>query len=121
MTIQALDRVALVHPLPDMGNRDIQGITTLIANREWQMVADYQRGTLGDVTIFRNTNVFAKNDDGSDKEPNWQWYAAVPTANIKSYRLGGDLPSLADMTAQSNGESKTQNPQNRSQAGSAGK
>jgi hypothetical protein len=91
-----------------MGDRTVQGITTLIANEEWQLDTDYHRGSIGDVIVFRNTNVHAKG-----VEPNWEWYAAIPTANIKAYRLAGELPGLTD------GESQTQNPPSRSASASA--
>ena len=46
-------------------------------------------GRIGDVQVYRNTN-FPRKEDA-----NWQWYAAVPTANIKAYRLAeGPKPSV---------------------------
>lgn len=82
MTVQALARVALIHPLGDMGDRQIQGLSTVIANEEWHIEADYHRGTIGDVTLYRNTCVHIKGAKAT-----WEWYAAIPVANIKVYRL----------------------------------
>lgn len=90
MTTIALDRVSLVHPLGDMGDRSIQGISTVIASETWHIEADYHHGSVGDVTLYLNKNQHAK-----DALPHWEWYGAVPTANIKAYRLAGVLPSPA--------------------------
>lgn len=56
--------------------------TCAIASDEWHLEANYHFGSIGDVSLYRNTNVRAP---GSP--PNWQWYGAIPTANIKSYSL----------------------------------
>jgi hypothetical protein len=81
MATVKLERVSLVNPMGDMGDRTIQGISTFIVGDEWQLEADFHRGTIGDVSVYRNT-AYPK---GS--EPTWQWYAGIPTANIKTYRL----------------------------------
>lgn len=83
-----LDRVTLVHPMGDMGDRAIQGISTFIESDEWRMEANFHHGSVGDVSVFRNTSF------PSPVEPTWKWYAGVPTANIKTYRLAENLPEL---------------------------
>lgn len=62
--------------------------TVCIANDEWHIEADFHHGNVGDVTLYRNTNVHVRGTPS-----NWEWYAAIPTANIKSYRMAGVLPS----------------------------
>ncbi len=86
MATIALERVSLLNPLGDQGDRQIQGISTPIANDEWYLEADFHHGSIGDVTLFRNT-VYPRKE-----KPIWKWYAAIPTANIKSYRIAGKLP-----------------------------
>jgi hypothetical protein len=107
MATAKLDRVSLVHPMGDMGDRQIQGISTFIAGSEWQMETDFHRGTIGDVSVYRNMSFPNAGD------PNWQWYAGIPTANIKTYRLAGVLP---EMTAH---EPQEENPT--APSGSSGK
>lgn len=111
--IVRLERVALVHPIPDMGDRTIQGVGTPIDGEEWRMEADYHRGNIGDVSVYRNTNVNTKGVDA-----NWKWYTGIPTANIKAYRLLSPEAVLSETSgnASSNGESKAQNPPARTQA-----
>lgn len=88
MTIVALERVLFVNPLGDMGDRNIQGQTTIISNEAWLLEADFHHGKIGDVVAYQNKN---QHDKGA--EPRWEWYAAIPTANIKQYRLAGTLPA----------------------------
>lgn len=104
MTIIALERVALINPVPDMGDRNIQGISTPISNAEWLLEADFSNGSIGDVTLYRNTSVNTKG-----AEPTWEWFAGIPAANIKAYKLAGELPKPATVKA-SNGESQAKNP-----------
>lgn len=85
MATVALERVSLIHPLGDQGDRQVQGISTPISNEEWFIEADLHHGSIGDVTLYRNMTYPQK------IPPTWKWYAAIPTANIKSYRVAGEL------------------------------
>ncbi len=108
MTTVALDRVQLVHPLGDMGDRNIQGISTAIAGDSWYLEADYHHGSIGDVNLYINTSAHVK-----DSTPTWKWYAAIPTANIKAYRIANGDPTpqtWVDPSAVPNGESKAATP-----------
>jgi hypothetical protein len=99
--ITALSRVSFVSPLGDQGDRNIILQTLCIANEEWHIEADVHHGQIGDVHLYRNKNHHTKNADAE-----WQWYAAVPTANIKSYGLAGEQPEAKLLP---NGESKAEN------------
>jgi hypothetical protein len=85
MATVALKRVNFVSPLGALGaNNDssTMAMSTAIASAEWLIEADYHHGTVGDVSLYRNINLTIK-----DAKPEWQWYAGIPTANIKAYTL----------------------------------
>ncbi len=90
MPIVSLARVNLSHPPGDLGDRLALAYTTFISGDEWHMEANFHYGTIGDVALYRNTNAHAK---GS--QPNWVWYGAIPTANIKGYILSNPPPASA--------------------------
>lgn len=83
MPIVALNRVNCRDALGDLGDRYSSNIQScVIANEEWHIEANYHFGSIGDVSVYRNMNANKKN-----LPDNWQWYGAIPTANIKSYSL----------------------------------
>lgn len=88
--IVPLARVLFLHPLPDFGDRAHQGLSTVISNEEWHIETDLHHGRISDVVIYRNKNHHAMSKPGVKAD--WEWYAGIPTANIKGYRLGGVLP-----------------------------
>lgn len=80
MAIVALSRVNLKDSIGDLGDRYNVAIQScVIADSEWHIEGEYTNGTLGDVSIYRNVS--------REESPNWQWYGAIPAANIKSYSL----------------------------------
>jgi hypothetical protein len=90
--IVTLARVALIHPLGDMGDRNIQGLSTLIASDEWHIEAFLRRdASVGDVRVYRNINSNINRRDRTTK-PDWRFFTAVPTSNIKGYVLEGNPP-----------------------------
>lgn len=104
--IRALARVAFVNPLGDQGDRTVMLSTLCIANDEWHLEADFHHGNIGDVILYRNIDVNVKGAPA-----NWQWYAAIPTANIKSYKLAGEMaPPSAVAVEASHAEQKAANP-----------
>ena len=85
MAIVALKRVNFVEPLGSLGNSNdssTMAMSTAIASAEWLLEADFHHGTVGDVSLYRNINVLVK---GAPTV--WEWYAGIPTANIKAYTL----------------------------------
>jgi hypothetical protein len=66
-------------------NTDIQSCA--MASEEWHLEANYHFGSIGDVSLYRNTNANKRDADKNPLPANWQWYGAIPTANIKSYSL----------------------------------
>lgn len=106
MTIVALKRVNLVNPMGDVGDRLSLAMSTCIANDEWLIEANYHYGTLGDVTLYRNINHAMKG-----AEPDWRWYAGIPTANIKAYALASPLaPSTLKSVEVEVSEPEAENP-----------
>lgn len=103
MSIVALARIALVNALPDFGDRNIQGLSTVIKNDEWHLETDFHHGSIGDVTLYHNKNFHVRGE-----APRWEWYAAIPTANIKGYRLEGEVPPPSAM--ESDAESEAESP-----------
>jgi hypothetical protein len=112
MTIVALERIALINALGDMGDRQQQGLSTVIRGNEWHIEANYHNGALGDAIVYQNKNANVKG-----AEPNWKWYAAIPAANIKAYQLAGDAPSPSAVTT--NGQPQATNTTSRAQGSNA--
>ncbi len=80
--ITTLERVSLIQPLGDMGDRNIQGISTAIKSDTWHLEADVSDNSIRDVQLFRNHNEHSK-----DLPADWRYHCTVPAANIKAYRL----------------------------------
>lgn len=114
MTIVALERIALVNALGDMGDRQQQGLSTVIRGNHWHIEANYHHGAIGDANVYQNTNANTR-----DAEPNWKWYAAIPTANIKAYQLVDAPPPSALTHTEANGQPQTTTPANRAQGSGA--
>lgn len=100
MTIRALSHVYLENPIGH--DREHLSMSTIIASQEFHVEADYHNGRIGDVNIYINTNAHKPGEPA-----NWQWYGGIPTANIKSYKLAGDLPP-AVAAPKPNAERQTQ-------------
>lgn len=82
--IRKLQQVWLVNAIGI--DRTALSMSSPMSAGEFHLEADYHQGRISDVNIYRDTN------HGKTGEPNWEWYAGVPTANIKSYTLAGDRP-----------------------------
>lgn len=108
MTLIALARVNYVQAIGDVGDRTNLGMSTAISNEEWHIEAPYENGSIGDVRVYRNTSVHIKGATA-----NWQWYTAIPTANIKAYSPAD--PPVA--TTLPDGKPKAQTAPARSAAG----
>lgn len=77
------DRVHLVQPLGDFGDRMISGISSAaIASDEWKLLGTWVGGTVADIVLLRNINV---RKDG--EEAGWVYYCSVPVSNVKGYQL----------------------------------
>jgi hypothetical protein len=112
MPIVALTRVNFANPPGDLGNRLTMAMSTCISNDEWHIEADYTNGAIGDVSLYRNTKATTPKEP-----PNWVWYGAIPTANIKGYTIKTPPAPSAAYT----NEPQATNPPATSQAARAAK
>ncbi len=90
MAVTRLERVTLIHPIGDMGDRLVQGLSTLISSNEWHVEADFHQGNIKDVVAFHN-----RYHTRTEEPPRWELFCSIPAANIKAYKVEGSAQPQA--------------------------
>lgn len=102
MIHRRLVTVCLDTPISDPNDRGVMPMSTLIASHQWLMEASWDGAIIGDVQIFRNTNVGPTGAPlldgfGTEVPPAWTWWNGVPRGKVKSYRFE-DAATIQPMT-----------------------
>ena len=114
--IVTLERVTLIHPLGDLGDRNIQGISTAIESNDWHIEAVMRDGEARDVLLYRNIVSHIK-----DAEPDWRYHCSIPTANIKAFKLLVPPPPAMIVTVDEELEEFSSEPQAKAPTPATGK